>query len=82
VINIADVRWGRVEETYGEDPCLAALMGRVFVATFERAGIVTTPKHFVANVGEGGRTYRSITARLLAGASSALRRRAKPAPGR
>jgi beta-glucosidase len=56
VVNIADdVRWGRVEETYGEDPYLASEMGRVFVETFERLGIVTTPKHFVANVGEGGR---------------------------
>ena len=56
VVNIADdVRWGRVEETYGEDPYLAAEMGRAFVRAFEGAGIVTTPKHFVANVGEGGR---------------------------
>jgi beta-glucosidase len=56
VLNIAsDVRWGRVEETYGEDPYLAAQMGRAFVAAFERAGIIATPKHFVANVGEGGR---------------------------
>ena len=56
VVNIADdVRWGRVEETYGEDPWLAAAMGRAFIEPFERAGIVTTPKHFVANVGEGGR---------------------------
>lgn len=56
VVNIADdVRWGRVEETYGEDPVLASAMARAFVGTFERAGVVTTPKHFVANVGEGGR---------------------------
>ncbi len=56
VVNIADdVRWGRVEETYGEDPVLASAMARAFVAAFERAGVVTTPKHFVANVGEGGR---------------------------
>ena len=56
VVNIADdVRWGRVEETYGEDPFLSATMARVYVSTFERAGVVTTPKHFVANVGEGGR---------------------------
>ena len=56
VVNIAsDVRWGRVEETYGEDPLLASAMGVAFVAAFERHGIVTTPKHFVANVGEGGR---------------------------
>ncbi len=56
VINIADdVRWGRVEETYGEDPYLSAEMGRAFIETFERAGIITTPKHFLANAGEGGR---------------------------
>ena len=56
VVNIADdVRWGRVEETYGEDPVLASAMARAFVGPFERAGVVTTPKHFVANVGEGGR---------------------------
>jgi beta-glucosidase len=56
VVNIADdVRWGRVEETYGEDPYLAAAMGRAFIEPFERAGVVATPKHFVANAGEGGR---------------------------
>lgn len=56
VVNIAsDVRWGRVEETYGEDPYLTSAMGRAFIGAFEAAGIVTTPKHFVANVGEGGR---------------------------
>lgn len=56
VVNLArDVRWGRVEESYGEDPFLAAAMGRAFIAPFEHAGIVATPKHFVANVGEGGR---------------------------
>lgn len=56
VVNVAnDVRWGRTEETYGEDPYLSAEMGRAFVGAFETAGIVATPKHFVANVGEGGR---------------------------
>jgi beta-glucosidase len=56
VVNLAtDVRWGRVEETYGEDPFLAAQMARAFVSPFESSGIIATPKHFVANVGEGGR---------------------------
>jgi beta-glucosidase len=56
VINIAnDVRWGRVEETYGEDPYLTSQMALAFVQPFERLGVVTTPKHLVANVGEGGR---------------------------
>ncbi len=68
VVNIAnDVRWGRVEESYGEDPYLSSAMGVAFSGAFERAGIVATPKHFVANVGEGGRdSYPiDISARLL-----------------
>ncbi|WP_343606993.1 glycoside hydrolase family 3 N-terminal domain-containing protein [Fluviicola sp.] len=56
VVNLAtDVRWGRTEETYGEDPFLTSQMGLAFVRSFETRGIITTPKHFVANVGDGGR---------------------------
>ncbi len=69
VVNIADdVRWGRVEETYGEDPVLASAMARAYVRAFEQAGIVATPKHFVANVGEGGRDSYPIdlSERMLA----------------
>ncbi len=56
VVNIVrDPRWGRTEESYGEDPLLASAMAVSFVSPFERRGIVTTPKHFVANVGDGGR---------------------------
>ncbi len=56
VVNIArDVRWGRVEETYGEDPYLTSRLGVAFMSQFEKKGVITTPKHFVANVGDGGR---------------------------
>ncbi len=56
VLNIArDVRWGRVEETYGEDPYLTARMGVAFCSAIEAEGVATTPKHFAANVGDGGR---------------------------
>jgi len=56
VVNIArDVRWGRVEETYGEDPFLTTQMALEYVSNFQKNGIVATPKHFVANVGDGGR---------------------------
>ncbi len=56
VINIAsDVRWGRTEETYGEDPFLTSAMGVAFISEFEKLGVAATPKHFVANVGAGGR---------------------------
>ncbi|MBS2209865.1 glycoside hydrolase family 3 C-terminal domain-containing protein [Carboxylicivirga mesophila] len=56
VLNIArDVRWGRTEETYGEDPYLTTQMAYSFITQFEKSGVITTPKHFVANVGDGGR---------------------------
>lgn len=56
VINIArDVRWGRTEETYGEDPYLTSLMGTAYVYEMEKAGLITSPKHFAVNTGDGGR---------------------------
>ena len=56
VINIAgDARWGRVEETYGEDPFLSSLMGIAFISEFEKRNIIATPKHFISNYGAGGR---------------------------
>ncbi|MDO5971926.1 glycoside hydrolase family 3 C-terminal domain-containing protein [Flavivirga aquimarina] len=62
VLNIArDVRWGRTEETYGEDPYLTTQMASAFIGAFEREGVITTPKHFVANVGAGGRDSYPIS---------------------
>nr|WP_315423501.1 glycoside hydrolase family 3 C-terminal domain-containing protein [uncultured Pedobacter sp.] len=56
VINMAtDVRWGRVEETYGEDPYLTTVLGHAFMNAIERQNIIVTPKHLIANVGDGGR---------------------------
>ena len=56
VVNVAnDVRWGRTEETYGEDPWLASMMAAAYVGAVERNGVIATPKHLVANVGDGGR---------------------------
>ena len=68
VVNIAaDVRWGRTEETYGEDPFLSSAMGVAFVSAFEKLDVVTTPKHFIANSGDAGRdSYPAdINERLL-----------------
>lgn len=66
-----ELRWGRVEETYGEDPFLSAALGVVYVQTMQQNGIVCTPKHFVAHgsptgglnlasVSGGEREFRSI----------------------
>ncbi|MGW4007016.1 glycoside hydrolase family 3 protein, partial [Streptomyces nigra] len=44
---VRDARWGRVEETIGEDPYLVGSIGTAYVAGLESAGIVATLKHFV-----------------------------------
>ena len=49
-------RHGRIEETYGEDPLLAARMGVAFIRGVQSNGVACTPKHFLANyIGDGGR---------------------------
>ncbi|MFJ9348381.1 beta-glucosidase [Streptomyces sp. NPDC101237] len=44
---VRDARWGRVEETIGEDPYLVATIGTAYVRGLESAGIIATLKHFV-----------------------------------
>ena len=43
---VRDLRWGRVEETLGEDPFLAGLIGAAYVRGLEGGGVVATLKHF------------------------------------
>lgn len=43
---VHDYRWGRVEETIGEDPYLVGTVGAAYVRGLEDAGIVATLKHF------------------------------------
>jgi beta-xylosidase len=46
-----DLRWGRVHETYGEDPELVARMGVGFITgiqgTHHESGVLATGKHFL-----------------------------------
>ena len=49
-----ELRWGRVEETYGEDPYLTGCMGTAFVAGFNNYNIISTPKHFAAHGSPAG----------------------------
>lgn len=44
---VRDARWGRVEETMGEDPYLVGTLGTAYVQGLESAGVVATVKHFV-----------------------------------
>ncbi len=43
---VRDYRWGRVEETIGEDPFLVATLGTAYVQGLQSAGVVATLKHF------------------------------------
>ena len=43
---VRDYRWGRVEETLGEDPFLVASLGTAYVQGLQSAGVIATLKHF------------------------------------
>jgi beta-glucosidase len=43
---VRDYRWGRVEETLGEDPYLVSELGLSYVQGLQSAGVVATLKHF------------------------------------
>ena len=43
---VRDYRWGRVEETMGEDPYLVSELGLGYVQGLQSAGIIATVKHF------------------------------------
>lgn len=43
---VRDHRWGRVEETMGEDPYLVSQIGSSYVRGLEENGIIATLKHF------------------------------------
>lgn len=57
ILDIAqDPRWGRVVESYGEDPYLVGELGKQMILSLQSEGIVSTPKHFaVYSVPVGGR---------------------------
>ena len=57
ILDIAqDPRWGRVVESYGEDPYLAGELGKRMVLGLQKEGLVATPKHFaVYSIPVGGR---------------------------
>lgn len=47
VLDVAqDARWGRCEETYGEDPVLVSEIGGAWIKGYQSKGLFTTPKHF------------------------------------
>src|SRR6266568_2048115 len=64
-----DPRWGRTEETIGEDPYLVATVGTGYVRGLESTGLISTLKHFVGySASRGGRNLApaAVTSRQLA----------------
>jgi beta-xylosidase len=68
---VRDYRWGRVEETFGEDPYLVGMLASAYVRGLESCGLVATLKHFAgysasqaarnhAPVALGPRTLRDV----------------------
>ena len=76
VLDVArDPRWGRVEETYGEDPVLVGELGSAYVRGLQstggpdepagrdglRHGVIATGKHFVGyGASDGGRNHAPV----------------------
>jgi beta-xylosidase len=60
---VRDPRWGRTEETIGEDPYLVATIGTGYVRGLEAAGVVATLKHFVGySASRAGRNHAPTSA--------------------
>lgn len=66
VLDVArDPRWGRTEETFGEDQYLVASIGVAYIKGLQgddlSSGVIATPKHFAAHgFPEGGRNCAPV----------------------
>ncbi|MCC9205215.1 beta-glucosidase family protein [Arthrobacter sp. zg-Y769] len=59
---VRDARWGRVEETIGEDPYLVGSIASAYIRGLEGAGIVATLKHFVGySASKAGRNLAPVS---------------------
>jgi len=59
---VRDYRWGRVEETIGEDPYLVAILGSAYVRGLQSAGVLATLKHFAGySASRAGRNHGPVS---------------------
>jgi len=59
---VRDYRWGRVEETMGEDPYLVATLGSAYVRGLQSAGVIATLKHFAGySASRAGRNHGPVS---------------------
>ena len=58
---VRDYRWGRVEETIGEDPYLVSMLGAAYVRGLQSAGVLATLKHFAGySASRGARNHGPV----------------------
>jgi beta-glucosidase-like glycosyl hydrolase len=59
---VRDYRWGRVEETMGEDPYLVSVLGAAYVRGLQSAGVIATLKHFAGySAARTGRNHGPVS---------------------
>lgn len=59
---VRDYRWGRVEETMGEDPYLVGSLGVGYVRGLQGAGVIATLKHFAGYAASrAGRNHAPVS---------------------
>jgi beta-glucosidase-like glycosyl hydrolase len=59
---VRDYRWGRVEETIGEDPYLVAMLGSAYVRGLQSTGVIATLKHFAGySAARTGRNHGPVS---------------------
>ncbi|MEU4394285.1 glycoside hydrolase family 3 N-terminal domain-containing protein [Kribbella sp. NPDC023855] len=59
---VRDYRWGRVEETLGEDPYLVGMLGSAYVRGLQSAGVIATLKHFAGySASRAGRNHGPVS---------------------
>lgn len=59
---VRDYRWGRVEETVGEDPYLVGTLTTEYVRGLQEAGVIATLKHFAGySTSRAGRNHAPVS---------------------
>ncbi|HIY24700.1 MAG TPA: glycoside hydrolase family 3 C-terminal domain-containing protein [Candidatus Brachybacterium merdigallinarum] len=59
---VRDYRWGRIEETMGEDPYLTGMLATEYVRGLQSAGVIATLKHFAGHAASrAGRNHAPVS---------------------
>lgn len=59
---VRDYRWGRIEETMGEDPYLTGTLATAYVSGLQAEGVIATLKHFAGHAASrAGRNHAPVS---------------------